>query len=429
MRSPLPALVRTALVGMLAIPLLAGCSKKTVAPNSLPQPEGQQNDQVMMLGWQEQPSYWFSVLDPGTPQSPLDDFLGTLGADYWKSPSAVRCMALDLSPSNQLEIFRQDPDGNAKPLFDYPLNPQFRFIGSGIDLFEFSDLDPPSAPVYHARGLFDGVSTTSSPLSNRVEAAGPVREDLQFLVDPIGGQNDSTLDVRFSEDPAAAFYLVEIRNGSDVMGSGSSFSIERRLRGIPSTLLPGTRSRTSVSFLMPPGSGATGISVEVHATVEPFRLTLWPMVFYIRVSAYDAKGRMINRVNQYLASTTRDGKDNVTLFEPLGGAVQTLSPYPGLLPPPPNDAPVVLTNRQAFDRLRAVGGSTPTEIATLSTSSAIGSYQNVSLSSPFMSSFTSRYPDPNIFANTLRSTLAAIRTGSTGTATVRTAGPVSAPKH
>src|ERR1043166_1552217 len=76
---------------------LAGCSKKATAPNTRPVPEGQQNGQLIMMGWHEQRSVSFSVLDPGTPTNPQDDVLGTVTEDYWADPAGGGAATFALS--------------------------------------------------------------------------------------------------------------------------------------------------------------------------------------------------------------------------------------------------------------------------------------------------------------------------------------------
>jgi len=372
MRSPLPALVRTALVGTLATLLLAGCSKKTVAPNSLPQPEGQQ-DQMLMVGWPETPSVWFTIGDPGTPDTPSDDFLQFLGLDYHADPNGVRCAALDLSPANQLEAFRVDAEGNARPLFDYLLSPELRLLDLGLDLYQFEDLSPPANPAYYGRGALDGVRTPSSPVTNRVEAAGAVRADLDFLPDLIyrslpGVPKDSVLKLRWTEDPEALFYIVEVDDANPVLGAGSSFSLERRTRAIPSPMLPGTRPlQRKYLYVALAGEGITGQNflIDGHG--------VWPRFYSIRVTAYNAQGRMINRVNDYLRTQVRDGNLNLTTLEPLGGAIEILDPYP-VLTGAGVDVPIILTNQQAFNLLQGFGVTAPAQTSLLSgTPSALSS--------------------------------------------------------
>ena len=356
MRSPVPALVRTGFAGVLALAALAGCSKKTTAPGSLAVPEGQANGAMLMVGWPEQPSAWFTIADPATPETPSDDFVSEQGQDYWSSADGIRSATLDVSAANQLQVFRIGSDGNAQELFDYFLPPVIRIIGRDTDLYEFEDPAPGADPKYVSRGAMSGVITSASPVTNEVRLTGGILDDLDFLPAPKGAANDSVLNVQFTEDPRAAFYIVEINDGDDVTGSGSSFTLERRLRAIASPLLPGSRSLHSLLTLMPAGTGVAGFNLTVTSR-------LWPLTFYIRVTAYDYNGQMINRVNDYFRNRNRDGNLNLVQLEPLGGALEVLDPYPN--PAAPVAVPDVLTRNEAFAIYNSVANSAPVQVANL----------------------------------------------------------------
>lgn len=357
MRSPVLALVRNSFALIVAVAALAGCSKKTTAPNSRPIPEGGQNGQVLMVGWPEQGSLWFTVADPASPETPSDDFVSAIGADYWQDPAGVRSATLDMSQSNQLQAFRLGSDGNAAELFDFFLPPSLRFIGGNLDLYEFEDLSPSATPTYTGRGAYNGVVTPTSPVSNVIKVTGPISDDLDFTPAPKGAANDSVLNVQFTEDPRAAFYILEINSANDVLGTGSSFSTERRLLAIPAPLQPGTRPLQSFITLMPAGTGLTGFNATISSRV-------WPLAFYVRVTAYDANGQMVNRVNDYFVSTARDGNLNLKTYEPMGGAVELLDPYPNSAAPV--EVPTVITSTAAYAILAAVSGPVQPRVTHLS---------------------------------------------------------------
>jgi hypothetical protein len=339
MRALDPALVRTLGGLALALILVPGCAKKATAPNSRTLPEGLQDGQLLMMGWREQPSYSFTIADPGTPENPFDDRLSAYAEDFHMGPGVVRSATFDGSPANAMEPFRIGSDGNAQAVFDFLLAPSLRFIGLNTDLYQFDDPNPTGAtPSYVGRGLVDGLATVTSPVSNVIRVSGTIDETLDFLVTPKLFAGDSVLKIRYTEDPRATFYVVEVNDAGAVLGNGSSYAFERRARAIPSPLQPGTRPLSSLFAVLPPGVGSTGISTAISSPV-------WPIPFYIRVSAYDADGRMVNRVNDFLRSRNRDADTNLTSFEPLGGAVEVLDPYPN--PVAPSPVPDVLTSGQA----------------------------------------------------------------------------------
>ena len=356
MRSPAPALVRTGFAGLLALAALTGCSKKTTAPGSRPLPEGVQNGSMLMTSWPEQASIWFTIADPATPDTPSDDFVSQLGEDYYQDPAGVRSATMDASQSNEMQVFTIGDDGNAHELNDFLLAPTLRFIGRDLDVYEFEDLAPGTTPAYVGRGAFDGVITTTSPVSNVTRVTGPISDNLDYTAAPKGAAGDSVLNVQFTEDPRAEFYVVEINDANAVLGSGSSFSIERRSRALPSPLLPGTAPLQSGIILMPAGTGLVGFNVTISSR-------FWPLSFYVRITAFDANGQLINRVNDYFRTLVRDGNLNLATYEPLGGAVTVLDPYPN--PAAPVPVPDVLSRDQAFAILESVSGSAPALVTRL----------------------------------------------------------------
>lgn len=393
MRSLVPALVRTALIGWLALAALASCSKKATAPNSRPVPEGQADGTMLMVGWPEQATMWFTVGDPATPETPSDDFVTAQGVDYWEADAGVRASTLDVSSSNQLQVFRIGADGNSQELFDFFLPPTLRIIGRDTDLYDFVDAQPVGDPRYVSRGATSGIVTTSSPVTNEIHVTQPILDNLDFLPAPKGAANDSVLNVQFTEDPRAAFYIVELNDGNDITGVGSSVTLERRLRAIPSPLLPGLRSLHSVFTLMPAGSGAAGFNLTITSRV-------WPRVFYIRITAYDYNGQMINRVNDYFKAESRDGNMNLDAYEPMGGALQLLDPYPNPVQPTP--VPPVLPRSEVQAIYDAVTNAAPVETAYLK-------FQLTPGSTPPAEVFNRIAQDPLFTVETLKASIAQTR--------------------
>jgi len=349
-------------VVFLGAALLAGCSKKTTAPNSQPKPEGQQDGQVLLMAWHEQQSLSFVLDDPGTPDNTLDDRLSSVFRDFWADSAGVRTATIDVSNANQMQAYRVGDDGNAHPLFDFLLQPDVRFVGSDLDLFGFEDFQAPSAtPRYFERGAVNGQVTTSSPLSNAA-TSGPFLENMAWLPPSKLAPNDSTLKIAYSEDPRAVFDVVQIGEASSLLGTGSSFTGERRARGIASPVLPGLRSiAMSATTVLPAGTGRIAIPLTSHK---------WPQFFYIRVTGFDANGHMVNRVNTYLRTQTAESGHNLFTYEPLGGAVQVIDPYPDFNHPVA--VPQMFSNDFTKQTFQAFGGNPGTgTVSFLSVSSAI----------------------------------------------------------
>src|SRR5262249_48564548 len=158
--------------------------------------------------------------------------------DYWSDPRGARATAFDVSTANALQTFSVGADGNVVPLFDFLLQPEVRIIGQNTDLFTFEDFSPPAAPRYFERGAVDGQITPASPVSTSA-GAGAFAEDMAWLVGPKLAPNDSPLRIQYADPPGAVFDILQVSEGTGVVGNGQTFSFERRLRGIPSPFLPG----------------------------------------------------------------------------------------------------------------------------------------------------------------------------------------------
>src|SRR4029077_15243282 len=159
------------------------------------------------LGWHEQGSVWFVVSDPATPTNPNDDELVTADADSFQDPNGVRTSTFDFSPSNSLEAMRVNSDGNVAPLFDFMIPPPVSLIGRGLDSYEFEDLAPLATPTYFGRGVLNGTVTTNSPVSNPASAFPTCDDNMNFIPQAQSLPKDSVLDVQFTDDPRAAFYV------------------------------------------------------------------------------------------------------------------------------------------------------------------------------------------------------------------------------
>ena len=393
MRSLVPALVRTALVGGWVLLALASCSKKATAPNSRPVPEGLADGTMLMVGWPEQAVPWFTVADPSTPESPGDDFVSAQGVDYWESDHGVRSTTIDVSSSNQLQVFRVGSDGNSQELFDFFLTPSLRIIGRDTDLYEFVDPSPDANARYVSRGATSGIVTPSSPVTNEIRVTQPILEDLDFLPAPKGAANDSVLNVQWTEDARAAFYIVELNDANDITGVGSSVTLERRLRGIPSPLLPGSRSLHSVFTLLPAGRALAGFNITITSRV-------WPRAFYVRITAYDYNGQMINRLNDYFKAESRDGNFNLDAYEPTGGTIQLLDPYPNPVSPVP--VPPIFPRSEVMAIYASTPNTAPVQPANLR-------FQLTPGSPPPSEVFTRLAQDPLFTVQALKSSIAHAR--------------------
>src|SRR5262249_40129931 len=120
-------------------------------------------------------------------------------------------------------------------------------------------------------------------------------------------------------------------------------------------------------FFMPGGTGATGLHIPISSPV-------FPLFFYTRVTAFDAQGRMVNRVNDYMRTDALAGNATHQTYEPMGGALEALDPYPEPHNAPPLTLPPMLSRDDAFALLGSfLGGGAPSTMTKLGSSpSAVG---------------------------------------------------------
>ena len=412
MRSGSRSLLLVGLLLAVTLPVASGCSKSVSAPRPLP--EGSQNGELLLMGWPEQPSTWFVINDPGTPDTPSDDHVVFVANDFWADSAGVRAATLDASISNQVEVFRYDNAGNAQPMFDFLVQPDVRFIGRGLDLYQVEDFAPTATPRYVERGALDGIVTASSPVSNTA-AAAPFKDDMIWSVPSKLAPGDSVLKIRYVDDPATVFDVVQLGPGSAPLGNGSNASFDRRIRGIPNPVLPGLLSlNTFATFLLPAGAGNPGLTI-------PLTSPRWPLFFYIRVTGIDAQGRIVNRVNTYQINVTIDAGNNLNFYEPTGGAVEIIDPYPDLTHPVPQ--PVQISRNDAFQALHDFGGGVPHQVAFLSTTAA-GIPAPAPVSAAVAQAAAQIQANPLFSVSALRQSIATVRRAMEQAATgAATAGP------
>ena len=299
--------------------LLSGCSKKVTQPDaSFTTPEGVAGGRVIMMGWSDQAVYGVVIGDPGTPDDRFDDTVLEWETFFFSDTTAVRFQIWDNTAANGYQVFRTSANGGLTRLYDYDVRPTRKYLFAQTDIFEFADAAPASPTSdYIGRGTFNGVVGTNSPLTNRVLPVGRIDDGLEVTFQrPV---RDSILNLRWVPDARATFYVVEILDAN-------SFKTRRAntLRSmLPSPIISDSRI-PNIPFIV--------MASETPALVLPFYPAIFPVRLFIRISAYDAAGRMVSRNNQDVTTFTRDVPPSSPyrrIYEvlPLGGVLVTLDPY------------------------------------------------------------------------------------------------------
>jgi hypothetical protein len=303
-------LAATAAVLALAGALAAGCSKKLTTDPSITVPEGTPSSQLELVTFTDQSANKIRLTDRPSiakvnfaPDSSADsiqtDASGhPLITSYRQfAPGTVRGLVFDRTAAEGMEIWRTDPNGGVRRLFDFALQPTQRILSTATNLYEFYDSDPNRSPnaTYYARGLIGGVGSASSPVSNgsRPSTATlvPISYQAQRFGTPLNitdpSQADSNIFMKWTPVPGAARYLIQIFTyKSRVLTLG-----QRILTGAPAPILTDAHD----VFL----ASVPGTISQFHLGVDPGATVYVPgtlrmnQEYYIRISALDANGALI----------------------------------------------------------------------------------------------------------------------------------------
>lgn len=301
----------TAAVLALAGLLAAGCSKKQLTTQaSFTVPEGTPSSELQLITFMDAAGNKLRITDRPAiskvnfaPDSSADtiqaDANGNLDITPYRnfSPGTVRGLIINRSPAQGLEVWRTDPNGGARKIFDFALQPTKRYLTTGTDLYEFYDADPSrsAGATYYVRGLIGGTAGANSPLSNPSRPSTAALTTITYQAQRFGTplnvsdyhQADSLITMAWSPVLGASRYLIQIfRYQSRVL------SLEERiLSGAPAPLLTGVSHDVFLAAV--PGGTTVYRLGDPGATVyysEPLRMR---QEYYIRISALDASGALI----------------------------------------------------------------------------------------------------------------------------------------
>lgn len=301
----------TAAVLALAGVLAAGCSKKQLTTQaSFTVPEGTPSSELQLITFMDAAGNKIRITDRPAlakvnfaPDSSADtiqaDAAGNLLITPYRnfSPGTVRALVINRTPAQGLEVWRTDPNGGARRIFDFAVQPTKRYLTTGTDLYEFYDSDPNRSPnaTYYVRGLIGGTVGANSPISNpsrpSTAALVPISYQAQRFGTPLNvtdfRQADSLIFMAWTPVPGAARYLIQIfKYQSRVL------SLEERiLAGAPAPLLTGVTHDFFIGFV--PGGTTQYRLRDPGATVlyqEPLHMR---QDYYLRISALDASGALI----------------------------------------------------------------------------------------------------------------------------------------
>lgn len=298
-----------AIAAVLALAgVFAGCSRKLTTDPSLRVPEGTRTSQLELYTYFDGTNDKIRIKDGGAIASvdfgifSLDSVQVVNGqaqiTSYRNlSPGVVHGVILNRTGSEELEVWRSDPNGGVRQLFDFTLKPVKRWMDRGTRVYEFYDTDASRSPnaTYYVRGLVGGFGGASSPVSNPSTPSAAALTDIRYFAERYGTPAgttfigaDSNITMQWNPVPGADRYLIQIfQYGSQVLTLD-----QRILTGAPAPLL--LQDAQDVIVAEVPGSASTQRRILdpgiTFYTYHPLRMRT---DYYIRISAMNSSGGMI----------------------------------------------------------------------------------------------------------------------------------------
>lgn len=301
---------RTAVFAVAALAALGGaaCSKKNaIVDPTFTAPEGVASLQTGLLVWREIPNHLL-VFEEGQPEAdpPVPDDLVAVypvaapGGLTGQFHGAI----LDSTPANAYQVFRREPNGGYRELYDFSAVPSRRWLDRGWETYHFTDPDTavPSR-TYRGRGIVGGTITLSSPLTR--ESNNTVREvpDITYtggtgfnvVGDPVA--LDSLFLMEWERVPNAAAYVIHVYQWSFALTDLN----EQIMSGRPAPLFIGKSRDILVAYLPAPDTTAATVSFRMptpaarppEARIMTVRQTNYGQEYLVRISAVDASGQLI----------------------------------------------------------------------------------------------------------------------------------------
>jgi hypothetical protein len=332
-RSLTPLRVALLAIGALAaIAVVGGCSHKvTQVDPGFTTLEGRINPDTRLVTWIDRGARGYTFGDFGSPDDRSDDILlSTFDANVGV-PGTVHVQLLDRTPASGFDFYRRQPNGGLMRMTDYSIPAALKWLPSEWELYQIADTSPLPGQDgdYVARGLLGGVAGVSSPLSNTNPAQGAdVQQSLHFTSERL--QPDSSLTIGWTTDARAAGYWLEIVPFGSIAAHAVPISdlnealpvlaragsIKTKLAWVPASAVPGPTA------IWRTGAGEASLVGADSLVSNPFHKNV---LYFVRVCAVDAQGRVINRLEcDYLV-------DRSDVLDPVNGTIYTLSPLGGVV--------------------------------------------------------------------------------------------------
>lgn len=283
--------------------LLAGlgigsCAKKItgVDPSFAPPrfPEGIPSPSQLVV-WQNAPNLESLFVDNAPPGAGPEDYPPQVIS--FTSPGVVRGMIFDYTRATGFQVFRREASGGYRQSLDFIVRPARLWLETQSEVYAFRDDAPGRGSAsYIARGVFGDVATRSSPLTNTTELPLPSGIGILNYTGDRGINDDDSPDATFPDslfrmawDPVPGAggywlhaYTLDIAVPLDVQsGIASPISMAPGIDYLVA-YMPASTTAYRLGDPLPPGG-----------RILYRRLTSNGIVYRVRISAVDTRGRLL----------------------------------------------------------------------------------------------------------------------------------------
>jgi hypothetical protein len=294
-----------AAVAFAALSLCACAEKITTVDASFTAPEGAASTQAGLGVWREIPNHLYIYrrgnldADPPIPHVLVDSV--TMATTL---PGQIHGVIRDSTTSNSYQVYRREPNGAYRELYDFSAVPTRRWFDRGWEIYHFTDPDT-AVPTrtYLGRGVVGGGATLASPLTN--EASDLVRSVQNITYTGGTGFNvvgdpsplDSLFQMKWQKVTNAVAYYIHV-----YQWSFNLIQLEEQIAsGMPAPLFIGKSRDILVAYMPAPNPSPTEVTFTMptpgarpaEARILTCRQTRYGQEYLVRISAVDANGQLI----------------------------------------------------------------------------------------------------------------------------------------
>jgi hypothetical protein len=280
-------------VAVLASASLSSCSQKvTSVDGDYTTLEGVTSPEARLVVWHDAPSYSYRYEDHNLadPDTLGGDILIETTKYQRYDDHTIHGMIFDQTMANRFEGFRKEDGGGLREFVDFRIESTVKWLETETELFHFVDRTPANfqPPTYICRGAIQGVVNPESPLTNY--GSDPLVSLTNMDAVAKWDRPSGMLDLTWSAVPNASRYLIQVY----VFRNDLQDLSEKILAGTPAPIYDGSSNDLWVAFA--PGT-VTRLFVQDPARTDLTVFRSRPLTFggeyLVRVSAFDAQGRMI----------------------------------------------------------------------------------------------------------------------------------------